>query len=153
MPYVNARWLGGLLTNFQTIRTRVKYMEKLEAQEASGEMALFTKKEQILKRKELFKLQTNLNGIRNMDRVPDAIFVIDTAKEEIAVKEAKRLGVKILGTIDTNCDPDDITIGIPANDDSIASVTLLCNFIADAVLAGTASVVSAEEMMEDKKEE
>lgn len=145
MPYVNARWLGGFLTNFSTIQTRVKYMEKLEAEEADGSAALYTKKEQILRKKELTKLQTNLNGIRNMDKVPDAIFVIDTNREDIAVREAKRLGIAIIGTIDTNCDPDNVTLGIPANDDSIGSVKLLCNLVADAVLAGTSSVVSAEE--------
>ena len=156
MPYVNARWLGGFLTNFETIRKRVNYMEKLEAEEADGSAALYTKKEQILRKKELIKLQTNLNGIRNMDRVPDAIFVIDTNREAIAVAEAKRLGVPIIGTIDTNCDPDDITLGIPSNDDSIGSVKLLCDFIADAVLAGTQAVISPEEMMgqpEEKSDE
>ena len=146
MPYVNARWLGGFLTNFQTIRTRVKYMEKLEAEEADGRSALYTKKEQILRKKELIKLQTNLNGIRNMEKVPDAIFVIDSAREDIAIREAARLGVPIIGTIDTNCDPDKVNLGIPANDDSIGSAKLLCDFVADAVLAGTSAVVSAEEM-------
>lgn len=105
-----------------------------------------TKKEQILRKKELTKLQTNLNGIRNMEKVPDAIFVIDSAREDIAIREAARLGVPIIGTIDTNCDPDKVTLGIPANDDSIGSVKLLCDFVADAVLAGTSAVVSAEEM-------
>lgn len=146
MPYVNARWLGGFLTNFVTIRTRVNYMEKLEAEEADGRLAMYTKKEQILRKKELTKLQTNLNGIRNMEKVPDAIFVIDSAREDIAIREAARLGVPIIGTIDTNCDPDKVTLGIPANDDSIGSVKLLCDFVADAVLAGTSAVVSAEEM-------
>lgn len=147
MPYVNARWLGGFLTNFETIRKRVNFMESLEAEEEDGRMELYTKKEQILKKKTLVKLQTNLNGIRNMEKTPDAIFIIDTNREEIAVKEAIRLNIPILGTIDTNCDPDRLTIGIPANDDSIGSVKLLCDLVADAVLAGTQSVVSAEEML------
>ncbi len=146
MPYVNARWLGGMLTNFVTIRQRVVYMEDLEAQEADGRMALLPKKEQILKRKELAKLQTNLNGIRNMKKTPDAIFIIDTCREEIAVNEARRLNIPIVGTLDTNCDPDDVDYGIPANDDAIRSVRLLCNFIADAVIAGTGADVSAAEM-------
>lgn len=146
MPYVNSRWLGGMLTNFVTISKRVKYMEELEAQEADGRMALLPKKEQILKRKELAKLQTNLNGIRNMKRTPDAVFIIDTTREEIAVHEARRLNIPIVGTLDTNSDPDDVDFGIPANDDAIRSVTLLCNFIADAVIAGTGAQVSAEEM-------
>ncbi len=151
MPYVNARWLGGFLTNFETIRKRVNHMEKLEAEEADGSASMFTKKEQILRKKELTKLQTNLNGIRNMEKVPDAIFVIDSAREDIAVREAVRLSIPIIGTIDTNCDPDNITLGIPANDDSIGSVKLLCDFVSDAVLAGTEAVVTAQEMIEENK--
>ena len=135
MPYVNARWLGGMLTNFVTIRTRVNRMEELEAMESDGRMALLPKKEQILLRKELGKLQTNLNGIRNMKRVPDAVFVIDTNREEIAIKEARRLNIPVVGTLDTNCDPDDVEYGIPANDDAIRSVRLLADFVADAVIA------------------
>ena len=146
MPYVNARWLGGMLTNFVTIRSRVTRMEELEAMEADGRMALLPKKEQILLRKELSKLQLNLNGIRNMKRVPDAIFVIDTNREEIAIREAHRLNIPVVGTLDTNCDPDDVEYGIPANDDAIRSVKLLADFIADAVVAGTGALVSAEEM-------
>ena len=146
MPYVNARWLGGMMTNFVTIRSRVTRMEELEAMEADGRMALLPKKEQILLRKELSKLQTNLNGIRNMKRVPDAIFVIDTNREEIAIREAHRLNIPVVGTLDTNCDPDDVEYGIPANDDAIRSVKLLAEFIADAVIAGTGAPVTAEEM-------
>ena len=146
MPYVNARWLGGMLTNFVTIRSRVTRMEELEAMEADGRTALLPKKEQILLRKELSKLQLNLNGIRNMKRVPDAIFVIDTNREEIAIREAHRLNIPVVGTLDTNCDPDDVEYGIPANDDAIRSVKLLADFIADAVVAGTGAPVSAEEM-------
>lgn len=146
MPYVNNRWLGGMLTNFVTIRQRVVYMEDLEAQEADGRMALLPKKEQILKRKELSKLQANLNGVRNMKKLPDAIFIVDTCREEIAVHEARRLNIPIVGTLDTNCDPDDVDYGIPANDDAIRSVKLLCNFISDAVLAGNNATVSVEEM-------
>lgn len=146
MPYINARWLGGMLTNFVTIRSRVTRMEELEAMEADGRMALLPKKEQILLRKELSKLQLNLNGIRNMKRVPDAIFVIDTNREEIAIREAHRLNIPVVGTLDTNCDPDDVEYGIPANDDAIRSVKLLADFIADAVVAGTGAPVSAEEM-------
>ena len=146
MPYVNARWLGGMMTNFVTIRTRVQRMEELEAMQADGRMDLLPKKEQILLGKELAKLQVNLNGIRNLRRTPDAIFVIDTNREEIAIKEAKRLGIPVVGTLDTNCDPDDVEYGIPANDDAIRSVRLLADFIADAVLAGTGVPVTADEM-------
>ena len=146
MPYVNARWLGGMMTNFVTIRGRVNRMEELEAMEADGRMALLPKKEQIILRKELSKLQTNLNGIRNMKRVPDAIFVIDTNREAIAIREAKRLGIPVVGTLDTNCDPDDVDYGIPANDDAIRSVRLLADFIAEAVMAGGVAPVTAAEM-------
>ena len=146
MPYVNNRWLGGMLTNFVTIRTRVNRMEELEAMEADGRMALLPKKEQILLRKELSKLQANLNGIRNMKRVPDAIFIIDTNREEIAIHEAQRLNVPVVGTLDTNCDPDDVDCGIPANDDAIRSVRLLADFIADAVIAGSGAEVTVAEM-------
>ena len=146
MPYVNARWLGGMLTNFSTIRSRVRHMEDLEAMEEDGRMALLPKKEQILLHKELAKLQTNLNGIRNLKRIPDAVFIVDTNRESIAVREARRLNIPIIGTLDTNCDPDDVDYGIPANDDAIRSVNLLVDFMADAVLAGTSALVSAEEM-------
>ena len=146
MPYVNARWLGGMMTNFVTIRTRVNRMEELEAMQADGRMALLPKKEQIVLGKELAKLQVNLNGIRNLRRTPDAIFVIDTNREEIAIKEAKRLGIPVIGTLDTNCDPDDVEYGIPANDDAIRSVRLISELIGDAVMAGIGVPVSAEEM-------
>ena len=119
MPYVNARWLGGMMTNFATIRTRVQRMEELEAMDSDGRMALLPKKEQILLRKELVKLQTNLNGIRNHKKAPDAVFVIDTNREAISIREAKRLNIPVVGTLDTNCDPDDVDYGIPANDDAI----------------------------------
>ena len=146
MYYVNARWLGGMLTNFATIRERVQRMEQLEAWEADGTMELRPKKERILLRKELLKLQTNLNGIRNMKRVPDAIFVIDTNREDIAIREAHRLNIPVVGTLDTNCDPDEVDYGIPANDDAIRSVKLMANFIAAAVIAGIGAPVSVEEM-------
>jgi len=146
MPYVNARWLGGMLTNFVTIRSRVTHMEDLEAMEADGRMEVLPKKEQILLRKELAKLQTNLNGVRNMKKVPEAIFVIDTNREGIAIHEARRLNLPVVGTLDTNSDPDDVEIGIPANDDAIRSVGLLAEFIADAVIAGSNTLVTAEDM-------
>jgi small subunit ribosomal protein S2 len=144
MPYVNARWLGGMLTNFVTIRSRVTYMEDLEAMEADGRMAALPKKEQILLRKELAKLQANLNGVRGMKSVPQAIFVIDTNREEIAIHEAHRLGIPVIGVLDTNSDPDEVDYGIPANDDAIRSVALLCEVIADAVLAGAVKDVISE---------
>ena len=146
MPYVSERWLGGMLTNFQTIRSRVARMEELEAMDTDGRMASLPKKEQILLHKELAKLQANLNGIRNMKRTPDAVFVIDTNREGIAIHECKRLGIPVIGTLDTNCDPDDVEFGIPANDDAIRSVRLLADFVADAVIAGTGAPVTAAEM-------
>ena len=146
MPYVNSRWLGGMLTNFVTIRSRVKRMEELEAMDADGRMAVLPKKEQILLHKELAKLQTNLNGIRSMTRTPDAVFVVDTNRESLAVHEARRLGLSVVGTLDTNCDPDDVDYGIPANDDAIRAVSLFTNFVAEAVIAGTGTQVTAEEM-------
>ena len=146
MPYINARWLGGMLTNFVTIRSRVQRMEELEAMESDGRMEVLPKKEQILLKKELAKLQTNLNGIRNMKKVPDLVFVIDTNREQIAIHEARRLEIPVVGTLDTNCDPDDVDFGIPANDDAIRSVSLLCDFVADAVIAGTGAPVSLDEM-------
>lgn len=152
MPYVNARWLGGMLTNFVTIRSRVTHMEDLEAMEADGRMALLPKKEQILLRKELAKLQTNLNGVRNMKCTPDAVFVIDTNRELIAIREARRLNIPVVGTLDTNCDPDDVDFGIPANDDAIRSVRLLADFIADAVLAGTGVQITAADMAAEGEE-
>ena len=147
MPYVNHRWLGGMLTNFVTIRSRVTYMEELEAQEADGRMAAMPKKEQIHLRKELEKLRANLDGIREMKSVPQAIFVVDTQREAIAISEAKRLGIPVVGIIDTNSDPDDVDYGIPGNDDAIRSVNLITEVIAEAVLSGmTRGSVSEEEI-------
>lgn len=146
MPYVNARWLGGMLTNFVTIRSRVKRMEDLEAMDSDGRMALLPKKEQILRHKELAKLQANLNGIRNMTRLPDAVFVVDTNREVIAIREARRLDIPVVGTLDTNCDPDDVDYAIPANDDAIRAVKLFVNFLADAALAGIGAPITAAEM-------
>ena len=146
MPYVNARWLGGMLTNFTTIRTRVARMEELENMEADGRMALLPKKEQILLRKELGKLQTNLNGIRNMRKAPDVVFIVDTNREEIVIKEAARLNIPVVGTLDTNCDPDKVQYGIPVNDDAIRSVEMIASFIAAAVNAGGVAPVTEQEM-------
>jgi len=139
MPYVNNRWLGGMLTNFVTMRTRVARMETLEAMIADGRMEKLPKKEQILLGKELAKLQANLNGVRDMREVPGAIFVVDTKREDIAVHEARRLHIPIIGVVDTNADPDEIDYVIPGNDDAIRSVSLMCRIIADAVLEGRAS--------------
>jgi len=139
-PYVNNRWLGGMLTNFVTMRGRISRMEQLEAMEADGRMATLPKKEQLLLRKELGKLQANLNGVRNMTSLPGAIFVVDTKREDIAIHEAQRLHIPIIGLVDTNADPDDVDYVIPGNDDAIRSVGLMCRVIADAVIEGRGGV-------------
>ena len=136
MPYVNERWLGGMLTNFQTVSTRVKRMKEFEAMEKAGDFEAMPKKEALRNSRELEKLQRNLGGIRGLDKLPDAIFVIDTNKEHIAVTEANKLGLPIVAVVDTNCDPDVITHVIPGNDDAIRSGALLCRVVADAVTEG-----------------
>src|SRR5205823_5772416 len=136
MPYVNYRWLGGMLTNFQTMYKRIRRMRELETQEAQGIFEELPKKEALRLRRELEKLQKNLGGIGDLTRRPDAIFVIDTRKEEIAVKEARKLGVPIIAVVDTNCDPDVVDFVIPGNDDAIRSGSLLARVIADAVADG-----------------
>jgi small subunit ribosomal protein S2 len=139
MPYVNYRWLGGMLTNFQTMYKRIRRMRDLETQEAQGIFEELPKKEALRLRHELEKLQKNLGGIRDLTQRPDAIFVIDTRKEEIAVKEARKLGVPIIAVVDTNCDPDLVDFVIPGNDDAIRSGSLLARVIADAVADGKAA--------------
>jgi len=136
MPYVNERWLGGMLTNFQTVSTRVKRMKEFEAMQKAGDFDAMPKKEALRHTRELEKLQRNLGGIRGLDRLPDAIFVIDTKKEHIAVTEANKLGLPVEAVVDTNCDPDVITHVIPGNDDAIRSGALLCRVVADAVVEG-----------------
>lgn len=144
MPYVNYRWMGGMLTNFATIRTRVQRMEEIEAMKADGRFEAYTKKEQAGLNKEHTKLELALGGIRNMHDLPDALFIVDTKHEENAVREAHRLHIPIVGIIDTNADPDEIDYGIPANDDAIRSVDLLCQLAADALIAGAGTVTPAE---------
>jgi small subunit ribosomal protein S2 len=136
MPYVNERWLGGMLTNFQTISARVKKMQEYERMKEAGDFEAMPKKEALILSRELDKLQRNLGGIRNLTRMPDAIFVIDTKKEHIAVTEANKLGLPIVAVVDTNCDPDVIQYVIPGNDDAIRAGTLMCRIIADAVEEG-----------------
>ena len=136
MPYVNERWLGGMLTNFQTVSTRVKRMKEFEAMQKAGDFEAMPKKEALRHTRELEKLQRNLGGIRGLDKLPDAIFVIDTNKEHIAVTEANKLGLPVVAVVDTNCDPDVITHVIPGNDDAIRSGALLCRIVADAVTEG-----------------
>lgn len=157
--YVNERWLGGMLTNFRTIQTRIARLKELEAMFEDGTVEQYTKKEAMLMQRELQKLEKNLGGIKDMKKLPGAIFVVDSKKEEIAVKEARKLGIPVIATVDTNCDPDVIDFPIPANDDAIRAVKLLTSKIADAVLEGrqgqqeeeeTAAPV-AEEAAEDQE--
>lgn len=154
MPYINQRWLGGMLTNFVTIRSRINRMEELEAMVEDGRMALLPKKEQAVLGKELAKLQTNLGGARDMKGLPQALFVIDTKREENAIKEAQRLNIPVVALIDTNSDPDEVEYGIPCNDDAISAVTLMCELMADACLAGSGKEqVSEAEMAAEPKAE
>jgi small subunit ribosomal protein S2 len=136
MPYVNQRWLGGMLTNFQTVAGRVRKLVELEAAREAGDFAAMPKKEALSHQRELEKLDRNLGGLRRLDRPPDAIFVIDTKKEHIAVTEANKLHLPVVAVVDTNCDPDVIDYVIPGNDDAIRAGRLMCRVIADAVTEG-----------------
>jgi small subunit ribosomal protein S2 len=136
MPFVNERWLGGMLTNFATISSRTGKLREYEAMERAGDFEAMPKKEALRHRRELEKLRRNLGGIRDLDRLPDAIFVIDTKKEHIAVTEANKLVMPIVAVVDTNCDPDVITYVIPGNDDAIRSGALMCRVMAEAVIEG-----------------
>ena len=136
MFYVNERWLGGMLTNYQTIEKRVRRLKTLEKQQEDGTFELLPKKEVILLKHEMEKLQKFLGGIKDMKKLPSALFIIDPKKEEIAVAEARKLHIPIIATVDTNCDPDVIDYPVPANDDAIRAVKLLTGKIADAILEG-----------------
>ncbi|GAB7388245.1 30S ribosomal protein S2 [Bacillaceae bacterium] len=136
MFYVNQRWLGGTLTNFQTIQKRIARLHQLEEMETDGTFDVLPKKEVILLRKEKERLEKFLGGIKNMKQLPDAVFIIDPRKERIAVAEARKLGIPIVAIVDTNCDPDEVDYVIPGNDDAIRAVKLLTSKIADAVLEG-----------------
>jgi len=136
MPYVNERWLGGMLTNFETISKRVNKMKEYQRMRDSGEFEAMPKKEALLISRELAKLERNLLGIRNLEKRPDAVFILDTKKEHIAVTEANKLGLPIVAVVDTNCDPDLIQFVIPGNDDAIRSGDLMARVIADAVEEG-----------------
>lgn len=136
MYFVNERWLGGMLTNFQTIQKRVDRLRVLERMEAEGVFEVLTKKEVSALRHEMEKLERFLGGIKNMKKLPDALFIVDPRKERIAVAEARRLHIPIVAIVDTNCDPDEIDVVIPANDDAIRAVKLLTAKMADAIIEG-----------------
>jgi small subunit ribosomal protein S2 len=152
MPFVNHRWLGGLLTNFQTINQRIRRLHDLERFEAEGQLALLPTRERMAAQADLEKLRANLGGVKNMQRVPDAMFVIDLKTEEIAVKEARRLRIPIIGLVDTNCDPDGIDFVVPGNDDAIRSCSLITQAIGQVVSEGH-SVFRAEEERARKEAE
>ncbi len=145
--YINQRWLGGLLTNFQTIQKSIKRYKEIEAMQADGRIDAYAKKERLQIERERLALERNLSGIKDMRRLPDAIFIIDTNKEEIAVKEAARLNIPVVAVVDTNCSPDGITQIIPGNDDALRAVRLFAARIADAIIEGQA-VAQAKEAEE-----
>jgi small subunit ribosomal protein S2 len=134
MPYINNRWLGGMLTNFSTIKKSISTLKKIEKMQNDGTFESLTKKEVSLLTKQMIKLEKNLGGIKDMKDLPGAIFIIDTKKEAIAVTEAKRLGIPVIAVVDTNCDPTDITYPIPGNDDAIRAISLFVEIIANAVI-------------------
>src|ERR671920_763377 len=136
MPYVNQRWLGGMLTNFQTVHKRLQRLKELEDLEQTGALVSLSKKEQLVLSREKAKLERSLGGIRDMQKVPSAVWIVDTKKEHIAVGEARKLNIPVVAILDTNCDPDEVDYKIPGNDDAIRSTALLTRVIADAVAEG-----------------
>jgi len=157
MYYVNERWLGGMLTNFKTIQSRVRRLKQIEAMQEDGTFDVLPKKEVIELKKELAKLQKNLGGIKDMKKVPDAIFIVDPKKEKICVQEAHTLGIPLIGICDTNCDPEELDYVIPGNDDAIRAVKLIVASMADAVIEANqgeaADVEYTEEAVEEYYEE
>jgi small subunit ribosomal protein S2 len=153
MPYVNHRWLGGLLTNFQTINQRIRRLHDLERYETEGQLALLPTRERMSAQADLQKLRANLGGVKNMQRVPDAMFVIDLKTEVIAVREAQRLRIPIIGLVDTNCDPDGIDFVIPGNDDAIRSCALITQAIGQVVAEGHSVFRAEEERAHQEAEE
>jgi small subunit ribosomal protein S2 len=153
MFYVNQRWLGGMLTNFSTIQSRIDYLVRLEDRKARGELERLPKKEALKLDKEMAHLNRLLGGVKEMTRIPGALFIIDPSKERNAIAEARRVGVPIIAIVDTNCDPDEVDYPIPGNDDAIRAVALFCTVIADAVLQGKqAREALAEKMAGEVKE-
>ena len=151
MYYVNERWLGGMLTNFKTIQTRIATLKKYETMEEDGTFDVLPKKEVIQIKKEMEKLEKNLGGIKEMEHIPDAIFVVDPKKERICVQEAQALGITLIGIADTNCDPEELDFVIPGNDDAIRAVKLIVSKMADAVIE--ANQGAAEEAAQAEAEE
>ena len=150
--FVNERWLGGMLTNFQTIQKRINRLKELEAMETDGTFDVLTKKEVMQLRHEMSRLEKYLGGIKEMRKLPGAIFIVDPRKERIAVAEARKLNIPIVAIVDTNCDPDEIDYPIPGNDDAIRAVKLLTEKVADAVIDGNKGVVSTGEVDNEDEE-
>ena len=151
--YVNARWLGGILTNFRTIRGRIGRLKQLKAMQEDGTFDLLPKKEVIKLNHEIEKLEKFLGGIKDMDKIPGALFIVDPRKEKIAVSEARKLGIPIVAIVDTNCDPDDVDYVIPGNDDAIRAVKLIASTMANAIIEGRQGEETAEEAAEEKAAE
>ena len=154
MHFVNARWLGGMLTNYRTIKTRIARLEQLNKMKEDGTFDLLPKKEVIKLELEIEKLEKNIGGIKNMETLPKAMFVVDTRKEKIAVAEARNLGIPVVAIVDTNCDPDEVDYVIPGNDDAIRAVKLISGAMADAIIEGrqgeqTAPVAEEAEVVEE----
>jgi len=151
--YVNARWLGGMMTNFKTIQRRIKRLEQLHQMEEDGTFNLLPKKEVVKLQLEIEKLEKYLGGIKTMKKLPGALFIVDPRKEKIAVAEAKKLGIPIVAIVDTNCDPDDVDYVIPGNDDAIRAVKLIAGAMADAIIEGRQGETAAEAAAEEATEE
>ena len=150
MYYVDQRWLGGMLTNFDTIRTRVQRLKDLEKMQEDGTFEVLPKKEVILLKKEMEKLEWNLGGIKDMEEIPGVIFLVDPKKEHIAVLEAKKLGIPVIGLVDTNCNPEEVDYAIPGNDDAIRAVKLITDVMANAIIEGKqGESFEAEEVSEE----
>ena len=153
MPYVATRWVGGILTNFGTIKTRVQRLKELEEMELTGEINKYPIKERMALLKQLKKLKENFDGLREMEELPAAIFIIDVKREENAVKEGNRLGIPVIAVVDTNCDPDNIDFIIPGNDDAIRAVRLMCKIMADSIIEEKIAMEREKEVMIEKKVE
>lgn len=150
MYYIDQRWLGGMLTNFETIRTRVQRLKDLETMQEDGTFNVLPKKEVILLKKEMEKLERNLGGIKEMERLPGVIFLVDPKKERIAILEAKKLGIPVVGLVDTNCNPEELDFPIPGNDDAIRAVKLIADVMANAVIEGKQGESFEPEMGEEQ---
>lgn len=153
MYYVNERWLGGMLTNFKTIKSRIERLKAIERMSEDGTFDVLPKKEVIKIKKEWAKLEKNLGGIKDMKRLPDAIFIIDPKKEHICIQEAHNLGIELIGVVDTNCDPEELDFVIPGNDDAIRAIKLIVSAMADAVIEGNQGAQANFESQEEVKEQ